>query len=423
VIDLELLDRHVAAGLVRKFEHPSGKLFGFNYTEQCTYQGAWDAVTRQCRGLILDPVGNIVARPFPKFFNFGEPSAPDLDLDALVTATDKIDGSLGIIYPDVGGVCPVCGGERAYVTDTVRARQQWACTTLDCEALYAKAWAVATRGSFASDQAVWATDALQKFPYFNNHADEIMKPGWTYLVEIIYPANRIVVDYGDKEMLVLLGAVENATGNIDIAHDLQWYGERADEIARGVPLRDVLEIPPRPNAEGIVVILADHTMVKIKQDDYVRIHRIVFGLTARRVWEHAGVQTLSRLGLDAKQIGIAMLMDPDEVAGMIKDGETGGWMEKVLEIVPEEFTNWLLSTNANIIHDVQAWEATARRFFKQIAVDDANDRKTVALAIKEEAPKEMHGALFTLLDGKTVAPLSWRACRPDHETFRRDPDA
>lgn len=52
-------------------------------------------------------------------------------------------------------------------------------------------------------------------------------------------------------------------------------------------LADALALPPRPNAEGIVVrCLNTGGMVKIKQEDYVALHRIVTGLTARTVWEH-----------------------------------------------------------------------------------------------------------------------------------------
>jgi putative RNA ligase len=34
----------------------------------------------------------------------------------------------------------------------------------------------------------------------------------TVLVEIVYPANRIVLDYGGLDDLILLGAVDIATG-------------------------------------------------------------------------------------------------------------------------------------------------------------------------------------------------------------------
>ena len=42
------------------------------------------------------------------------------------------------------------------------------------------------------------------------------KPGKTYLFEIIYPENRIVVDYGDYKGLVLIDVIDNETGKSDL---------------------------------------------------------------------------------------------------------------------------------------------------------------------------------------------------------------
>ncbi|MET9842806.1 hypothetical protein ABZZ01_34320, partial [Streptomyces virginiae] len=65
---------------------------------------------------------------------------------------------------------------------------------------YAGRWRVASKGSFISAQAVWAQRRL-------DGADTAaLHPGTTYLAEILYPQNRIVVDYGDRRDLVLLAA-------------------------------------------------------------------------------------------------------------------------------------------------------------------------------------------------------------------------
>src|SRR5690606_23624256 len=86
----------------------------------------------------------------------------------ILGAWDKIDGSLGIQYrlPD--------------------GRQ-----------------AIATRGSFTSDQALHATKRLREAGW------DIMPHdfAFTWLWEIVYPGNRVVVDYGDRDELVYLGAV------------------------------------------------------------------------------------------------------------------------------------------------------------------------------------------------------------------------
>src|SRR5205085_2436932 len=106
------------AGHVRGQRHPDRPYVIYNYTEACQYAGAWTPVTLACRGLIVaESTGAVLARPYPKFFNHDQAHAPALRLDAPAAVTDKADGSLGILYRD---------------GDTL---------------------AVATRGSFASDQA------------------------------------------------------------------------------------------------------------------------------------------------------------------------------------------------------------------------------------------------------------------------------
>lgn len=151
-----------------------------NYTPKAAYEGAWNPVTLASRGLIFHSVSEeVLARPFAKFFNLGQTEAPIIDLDAeLYFVGNKYDGSLGIIYaaPD---------GELA----------------------------VATRGSFASEQAKHATKVLREdWPMLFECWHLISERGLTPLCEIIYPENRIVLDYGQQDYLQPLGCVDIATG-------------------------------------------------------------------------------------------------------------------------------------------------------------------------------------------------------------------
>ena len=68
-----------------------------------------------------------------------------------------------------------------------------------CE--YSKQWRIITRGHFGSKQAQWAMKYIQDIKM-----DESLTRGHTYLFEIVYPENRIGVDYGDFEGLILLHA-------------------------------------------------------------------------------------------------------------------------------------------------------------------------------------------------------------------------
>jgi len=238
----------VDAGLVSCRKHPVDDLWILNYTPECQFSKSWNRTTLQCRGLIVDANGNVVARPFGKFFNLSEhdnPELPWVPYGSPFTAYEKMDGSLGIAYRSSRG------------------------------------WEISTRGSFESEQAAFATSLLN-----GKYADVMakMNPNWTYLFEIIYPENRIVVDYGKEEKLVLLGVIMTTTG-----HEIPLLPLFAD---LGFPLPRVfdaqdLESLPRDtqNFEGYVVRFENGLRVKVKLDDYVRLHKLMTGITPNRIWE------------------------------------------------------------------------------------------------------------------------------------------
>jgi RNA ligase len=148
---------------------------------------------------------------------------------------------------------------------------------------HAGGWRVATRGSFISEQATWATRHYQR-----HFADWTPEPGLTYLVEIVYPENRIVLDYQGTQDLVLLGAVRIEDGSILGPLDVDWPG-RSTRILYPRSLESAVAFPPRDNAEGVVVRYVEgpmkDKMFKVKQDSYVALHRIVTGLNKITVWE------------------------------------------------------------------------------------------------------------------------------------------
>lgn len=248
------LEDAVNARLVRDKPHPGGHdLRILNYTDAALYTpGAWDnPAVRVCRGLIVTTGGMVVARPWAKFFNHNQTEAGDLDYAAHVEVTDKMDGSLGIIYAVPDGTLQV-----------------------------------ATRGSFASDQAVTATRMLHDLGY----ADTLTVDRVTPLVEIVYPENRIVCDYNGMTDLILLGGVNIGTGAyyspLETTLRTGWVGPRTT-VFEADTLADALRIPPRAGAEGLCVrFVGASKIVKIKQADYVALHKIVTGLSERSVWEN-----------------------------------------------------------------------------------------------------------------------------------------
>lgn len=334
------LAQAIEDGYVRRQVHPSLPLEILNYAEKAVYERVWTTVTRKCRGLIVNSETNeVLARPYVKFFNHGEPLAPPIALREPVVVTDKVDGSLGILYPTGDG-----------------------------------GWAVATRGSFASDQAQHAT-ALYQERYAG-----VWTPtqGFTYLFEIVYPENRIVVDYQGQDDLVLLGAVDIASGRSMLASDSDWVGPRVHEFEYGT-LADALAAPARDGMEGLVVSTFDGVRVKIKQEEYVRLHKIVTGLNARAVWEALGA------GQSVADICAEL---PDEFHQ---------WTQDVARDLCEQSAD--IMTSAEIEHE---------RILTSLPV--GHTRKDYALIAKEH---DLRAYLFKLADGRDISEQAWKAVYPE----------
>ena len=109
----------IEAKMVKVTPHPSGRLFIANYTQVAQFTPElWNHVTDQCRGLIYDGDGNLVARGFRKFWNHSDLRHPETLPENFPadppTITRKMDGSLGILYQLDGKLGDeVAGGERA----------------------------------------------------------------------------------------------------------------------------------------------------------------------------------------------------------------------------------------------------------------------------------------------------------------------
>jgi RNA ligase len=336
-----MLDEALRERTVVARRHPSRDLTILNYSDRCQYEpGLWNAVTRQCRGLIHDDFGNVLARPFRKFFNHGQKEAETLDLAAPCIVTDKLDGSLGILY-------------RRDVS-----------------------YAIATRGSFDSEQAQHAT-AL----WYERYDTVPVPVGWTLLFEIIYPENRIVCDYGERDDLILLGAVNIETGrSIDPHNPLltNWPGPRA-EMFYCKTVAEALALPPRPNAEGVVIhMIVSDERVKVKQEDYVALHRIVTGLNERTVWEHL-------------------------VAGKP--------VRELLGALPDEFHGWVGEVAARLVATVERGRREVETAYSAIlaALPPEHTRKDFALIAKEHPHRAQ---LFARLSGKDYDRQLWDECYP-----------
>lgn len=332
MINIPLLETMVEQGFVNRQKHPLHELFIYNYSPKAQYERVWNEATLSARGLILDAAYRIVARPFQKFFNLGEMENQLLP-DEPFEVFEKMDGSLGILY---------WIGNEAFI---------------------------ATRGSFASDQAARANELLQQ-QY--SAAVRKLDRSKTYLFEIIYPENRIVVDYGGLNDLILLAVIDNATGLDQPVPDV---GFPLVKQYHGIKDLHVLKSLEEDNREGFVIKYRSGLRYKVKFVEYLRIHRIVTQVSSLNIWEY-----------------LAANMPLDEV----------------LDRVPDEFYDWVKATSTGLQDQYRAIEQRCLSDFKALPT-----RKESAIYFTTCAHPAV---LFKMLDGKPYQDVIWKLVKP---TFQR----
>ncbi|MEU2832632.1 RNA ligase [Streptomyces lavendulae] len=371
----------IDAGHVTRKPHPELPLSIYTYTRTAQYEQIWNTVTTRCRGLVADDAtGAVVALPLPKFFNVGEheqgrPYAPALP-DEPFEVYDKVDGSLAVVFH------------------------------------YADHWRVASKGSFISAQATWGQRRL------DTRDTTALVPGVTYLAEILYPQNRIVVDYGDRRDLVLLAAFGPDGTEVPLAEAAShWQGiGSVVTVWPAMPLAELLALTESntlpggdpatgTDAEGFVLRFASGVRAKAKLGEYVRLHRLLTRVTERDIWRSHGVQRFA--GLPAKQLAQGLnctVADIEEYGGKPLD--------ELLQQVPDEFDAWVRSVIERLDEEAARREREIDAAFAALA-HLAGDRGAFARAVREVPDPSVRPALFLRLDGRSTELVSWRAVRPE----------
>lgn len=331
-ISLEILNQYQSQGLLYQQVHPTLPLSIWNYSEKVQYDSLWDDITLSCRGLVTDDKGNVVARPFRKFFNIEEGKHTPTEQFQVF---EKMDGSLGILF------------------------------------FYGDEWVFASRGSFTSDQALKFKEIFTK-KYKTSH---LYTPN-TYLFEIIYPENRIVVDYGNIEDVVMLGEINTESGE---ELDLDHYTNSIFNVVKeynGIKDYSSLKSLVDNNAEGFVVRFSNGDRMKIKGEEYLRLHRIMTNLSTTSVWE-----ILS----------------------------TNGKIDEFIKDVPDEFFKKI----QDFAFDLSLRYYNLMKEYTEcfeIIKNKTEDRKSFA----EESKRYPHPSLlFGLLDGKDISPMIWKMIKPE----------
>jgi T4 RnlA family RNA ligase len=345
-IDRTVFWKYEREGYITCRLHPHVDLAIWNYTAKAQYERMWNEVTMQARGLITTTDGTIIARPFPKFFNYEEVQET-IPVESF-KVTEKMDGSLGILY--------FINGKPS----------------------------IATRGSFASEQAERANQILhERYSTFD------FKPYYTYLFEIIFKSNRIVVDYGDMEDIVLLAVIHTETGTEMDIHHPAWIGAFPFPVVKhydGIADFTELKKGDQVNREGFVIRFENGLRVKLKLEEYVRLHKILTQCTARTIWE------------------------------LLRSGQS---FDAFLERTPDEFFQWVKQTREELEGNYASIEAFCKGMTEQMRALPTR-KEQAAIITKHAYP----GIVFAMLDNKNYSEAIWKLLYPEAtRPFRQDEEA
>lgn len=276
VLDIELLNKMIKGKYVASRSHPDDdSLRLLCYTTNAQIEGKWNDITKMARGLIVQSSdenfndGIIVQRPWSKFFTLSQMDGgwhlgddgegesklnfdvSDIDFDAKAEVTDKMDGSMGVLYRDPSGKP-----------------------------------SLATKGAFTSPPAIKYSKMLQENEKFNEAAERLLKDesDTTFTFELVGGGeSQIVLEYG-KDDISMIGAIKKQNGLYRSVSDYNkiWSPENGLSTAEVMPantLNEAFALPDRSNREGVVIrVISDdpakQVQIKVKQDDYLKLHRL-----------------------------------------------------------------------------------------------------------------------------------------------------
>ena len=199
-------------------------------------------IVKEARGLILeDKTWKVICYPFNKFFNFGEEYADNIDWESAVVET-KEDGSLIKIY------------------------------------FYNDEWKIATNGTIDAEDAELQSGPYKNFRQLFDAAAEKchfdfsrLNRYYTYVLELCSEFNIIICPQSEMR-LIHIGTRNNRTfqeveADIGIPHPQRYALSSLEDCIAMAKTFDFTK-------EGFVVKDKNYNRIKVKSEDYVRVHRL-----------------------------------------------------------------------------------------------------------------------------------------------------
>jgi RNA ligase len=388
-------------------EYPNLKIL--SYSTRCQITGMWDEVTINCRGVIVDkPEGVnwsdalVIARPFRKFFSISQITdegdwgkvklIDDVDWDekniekqsyeieeveidfkgqkGSWSINDKLDGSLIIAF-----VNPYTGKVE-----------------------------FASKGSFNSEQAELADELMKGHPICK---DIGRRDDYTYLFELIGPDNQIVLEYPKNELRII-ARIHNKDGFVT-PYTSMVSGINSPKLFCYTSLFDALGNLDRPNAEGFVAIYTPtrgdgQLMVKIKQEDYLELHKIVNNLTPKKIFDKF-----------SRNFDVSKTLTNDDFMHFMNSmhKELPSRAHPILDETVEQIRSLVNFETAEID---RLWSKVLEHFGLVEGEEyklNLHPKSAVARVINDIAGKDWSGYLFRIRDGKLYNDLLFKNIRRD----------
>ena len=136
-----------------------------------------------------------------------------------------------------------------------------------------------------------------------------------------------------------------------------------------------------PDAEGYVVRFKSGFRMKIKGDEYCRLHSIITHISTRDIWK------------------------------CLKEGIP---MDNLIENVPDEFDAWV-KKQISMFHEMYSItdKSCRLKYMADIDPDENMSRRDVAMKILK-AEKSLQPIFFHMYDGKDYSHLIWKKLYPEY---------
>ena len=303
--------------------------------------GKAGSMYREMRSLVIDMKDEaIVLCPFRKFFNIGE-----LDECSMERVADAIRHA-----------------KTVEIANKLDGSMQ--------QARYYKGKVVYTGSSAMNPEESWQlADGLTVFRADTNYEKMVKdNPTCTFIFEYTSPKNLIVVKY-NEERLSLIGVRDVETGRQCSYSEMVGYAEKYGLPHTDVERRTFDEVVASAGDYGAEekegwVLFVDGAMYKMKCNQYREVHRILSFVSA-----------------------------PNVLMRSIADD----YFDDVLSKVPEAYKENLRRASAVVYGYINKTQTEIDEWYDKMP---KQDRKSFAMAVNKDVPKELRRFMFAKLNGQ-----------------------